>query len=133
MGGKSEWFDIWKGWMVGKSEGVESQLEWLDSEKVRMVAQLDNCNSWTGQIAGYGKSERSEWSDSQIVGKLEWSDSLIGIVRMIRFRYANWHAHQFRHAFLVGFHTIQIFIFLTVSAQQKAVKFSYSRHLIIYK
>jgi hypothetical protein len=65
--GKVGWSESWKagrfkgqiGWKVGKSErqngwkvGLVGQLEWMDSEKVRMVEQLDSCNGWTGQIAG---------------------------------------------------------------------------------
>ena len=65
--GKVGWSESWKagrfkgqiGWKVGKSErqngwkvGLVGQLEWMDSEKVRMVEQSDSCNGWTGQIAG---------------------------------------------------------------------------------
>jgi hypothetical protein len=65
MGGKSEWFDRWKGWTIAKSESqtgwkfrLVGQLEWLDgsqwldSQKVGMVEQFKSCNGWTGQIAG---------------------------------------------------------------------------------
>jgi hypothetical protein len=65
MGGKSEWFDRWKGWMIAKLEsqtGWEVRLvghlewldgsQWLDSRKVGMVQKFKSCNGWTGQIAG---------------------------------------------------------------------------------
>ena len=84
-------------------------------------------------------------SDCQTVDLSEMSDRLIGIVRMIRFRYtvenaivriirlANWNAQEFWQAFLgPGFHSIEIFISLTLSAPQKAVKISYSKLLMIY-
>jgi hypothetical protein len=71
-------------------------------------------------------------------------DRLIGIARMIIFRYTventivriirldNWNVQEFWQAFLgPGCHTIQIFISLTLFAQQKEVKFSYSKIFMV--
>ena len=94
-------------------------MEWSESQK---VGKLES-----GKVGMVRKSE------SQKVGK---SDSLIRIVRMIRFRYngqnaivriirlATWNAQEFWLAFLgPSFHSIQLFISLTLSAPQKESKF----------
>jgi len=60
MAGKLEWLDSWNGWTVG----IVGQLEWLEhwsgwkvgkserseSQKVRMVEQLESGNGWYGWI-----------------------------------------------------------------------------------
>jgi len=112
-------------WKVGKLDSWK--VGWSESQKVR------KSESWKVGMVRKSESQKVRKSESQKVRK---SDSLVRIVRMIRFRYngqnaivriirlATWNAQEFWLAFLgPSFHSIQLFISLTLSAPQKESKF----------
>src|SRR5882762_8250283 len=140
------WLESWKvgmldSWKVGWSESQKVRkseswkVGWSESQKVR------KSESWKVGMVRKSESQKVRKSESQKVRKSESqkvrkSDSLVRIVRMIRFRYngqnaivriirlATWNAQEFWLAFLgPSFHSIELFISLTLSAPQKESKF----------